>query len=128
MHRSTSEDEVGKDPKEGKDDNENHPERLGDSALVMTSEYVGKDRDGEPDPKEEEEELEHRPKNVEERVVGCKHLGWPFVIVSRGTTTKYRTAVMTRPCGKAVREILHKFRERPTENQTACSTRRAILR
>ena len=58
-------------------DQEDHPQRLDPAADVAAAEDVGEDHDHDPDPDHPREEDDHRPEDVEERVIGSDNqLGW----------------------------------------------------
>ena len=68
MHAASAGDEVDEDTEEGQDDDEYHPQRLRATPQVVTAKDVSEDRNQQPDPDEEQEELQHRPKDVQQRV------------------------------------------------------------
>jgi hypothetical protein len=62
-------DQIDQHAEPRQDDDEDHPERLGEAADVVAAEHVDQDGDHDPDPDHPDEEDDHRPKNVRERIV-----------------------------------------------------------
>src|SRR3984957_10239303 len=64
VHRAAAEDQVQEDAEEGEDDDEDHPERLGPAAQVVAAEDVEEHHEREPDPDDEEKEVQDRQERI----------------------------------------------------------------
>src|SRR5262245_16771191 len=71
-HSLAVDDQVDQHAEERQDDQEDHPERLQPPRDVMTTKHVDQNRDQDPDPDHPGEEDDHRPEDVQERIVSCE--------------------------------------------------------
>jgi hypothetical protein len=55
------------------DDDEDDPDRLGESTHVVAAEDVREHQDQQPDPDDEEEEVEHRQEDLSGPEIGRQH-------------------------------------------------------
>ena len=96
---SPSHDQVGQDPDEGKDEDEEHPEGLGPPLQVVAAEDVEEHHDHEPDLNEEQTE----PKNGVDGLAHAERLGnhWEppiavvdFLLVARAPCRHHELAIL----------------------------------
>src|SRR5262249_34286141 len=66
-------DEVDEDADDRKEEHEQQPQRLRPPAEIVAPEHVREHEDDGPDPGEQQEEQDHRPEDVQDRVVGSQH-------------------------------------------------------
>src|SRR5262249_42679679 len=88
LHAAAAEDEIKEHPEQGDDNDEDGPSGLPPARQVFAAEQVHEHGYEQPDPDEEQEEPEHGPKDVQQRVVTGKHgHGYPFsgTCVARAT-------------------------------------------
>src|SRR5664280_800455 len=72
MHLPAADYQVDQDTEDRKDQHEQHPQRLAATRQVPAAEDVHIDCDHQPDPEDEEEDLQDRPERVEEGVIRCE--------------------------------------------------------
>src|SRR4029450_5292625 len=90
---------VNAHPREPQDHYEPAPRPLPPAADVVAAEDVHQDGDHDPDPDHPGEEDDHRPQDVQERVVGRYHHVVALLGIAAGTGDPTQPAHQNEPCG-----------------------------